>query len=85
METNSDCRPTTCSRMIFASMVRRAGALELPLSDGRLESITEAPVHKFARSLHKNASSVNGRVARPRDFGRPAPVSCAACRWKPSR
>src|SRR5450631_197851 len=63
MATNSDCRPTTCSRMIFASTVRRAGALELPLSEGGLESITRAPVHKFARSLHKNASSVNRRVA----------------------
>jgi len=45
-------------------MLRRAGALELSISE---RSIGEA-LHKIARILHKNARLVN---APPRDFGRP--------------
>src|SRR5271167_4539394 len=52
--TSSVCRPTDCSRMIFASVVRRAGAL--PCSDSDL-SIFRL-MHKVARILHKNAETV---------------------------
>jgi hypothetical protein len=43
--------------MIFASVVRRAGALPLSESDRSISG----SMHKLARILHKNAHSVNAK------------------------
>jgi hypothetical protein len=44
--------------MIFASIVRRAGALELSGSERSMRVIVNHWLHKFARILHKHAGTV---------------------------
>jgi hypothetical protein len=46
--------------MIFASVVRRAGALPLSESDRSISG----SMHKLARILHKNAGPVNAKKSR---------------------
>src|SRR6266404_5552160 len=62
--TSSVWRPTACSRMFFASVERRAGALVLSSSISE-RSIESDRVHKVARMLHKNARIVNAKFNKP--------------------